>query len=261
MTSPQLEDGYLRLANELFGAITLFPFTKRQYKIVLSVIRKTYGYGKKKDDISLSQFSELTGLNPSHCSESIKELFLLSVLLKQEGQYAQNYSLNKNYTEWGVPKTGIPVSGIPKTGSKGSQNGNKTIPKTVTTKDNSKNNTKDMLKKFECFYLGYPKKKSKQEALKAFKKINPDEHLLAVILTALERAKTQEEWLRDNGQFIPYPASWLNQKRWEDESEREPTNQTPFQKAVALAKQNNLEPFKGVPHETQDQFIERVNAN
>ena len=39
----------------------------------------------------------------------------------------------------------------------------------------------------------------------------------ADILTALNWQKKSEQWLKDNGQFIPYPATYLNQRRWEDE--------------------------------------------
>lgn len=72
--------------------------------------------------------------------------------------------------------------------------------------------------RFEQFYSAYPKKKSKQQAQKAFAKLNPDVPLLNVMLTALEKQKQSDEWHRDNGQYIPYPASWINGRRWEDEA-------------------------------------------
>lgn len=70
---------------------------------------------------------------------------------------------------------------------------------------------------FDRFWTAYPKRKSKGQAEKAFRKINPSEQLLATILAALEQAKTSIDWTKDAGQFIPYPASWLNAKGWEDE--------------------------------------------
>ena len=72
-------------------------------------------------------------------------------------------------------------------------------------------------KGFEEFWNLYPKKKSKGQAEKAFAKINPDDELLVMILCAIEKAKKSKDWLKDNGQFIPYPATWLNAKGWEDE--------------------------------------------
>jgi len=70
---------------------------------------------------------------------------------------------------------------------------------------------------FDIFWKAYPKKKSKGDAEKAFAKVNPNEQLLATMLATIERAKKSEGWLKDNGQFIPYPATWLNHKCWEDE--------------------------------------------
>jgi len=72
---------------------------------------------------------------------------------------------------------------------------------------------------FGKFWSGYPKKRNKGEAEKAFKKVSPDEQLVDRMLTAIERAKKSAEWLKENGQFIPYPATWLNAKGWEDEFE------------------------------------------
>lgn len=70
---------------------------------------------------------------------------------------------------------------------------------------------------FELFWKAYPKKRNKGQAEKAFKKAAPDEQLMAAILTAIERAKKSAQWLKEDGQFIPYPATWLNAKGWEDE--------------------------------------------
>ena len=70
---------------------------------------------------------------------------------------------------------------------------------------------------FNLFWERYPKKLAKRDAEKAFAKINPDEKLFNLILEKLELYKQSEAWLKDGGQFIPYPATWLNGRRWEDE--------------------------------------------
>jgi hypothetical protein len=77
--------------------------------------------------------------------------------------------------------------------------------------------TQDQGELFARFWAAYPKKRSKGQAEKAWTKLQPDEQLVEVILTAIERAKKSEEWRKENGRYIPYPASWLNAKRWEDE--------------------------------------------
>lgn len=77
---------------------------------------------------------------------------------------------------------------------------------------------------FERFWSGYPKKTAKQSALKAWLKLKPDEKLTENILSALERFKKTDQWLKDNGQYIPYPATWLGGRRWEDECAPPPNN-------------------------------------
>lgn len=72
---------------------------------------------------------------------------------------------------------------------------------------------------FNTFWKAYPRKIAKANALKSWKKIKPDDELQKTILSALEQHKKTEQWLRDKGQFIPHPATWLNQSRWLDELE------------------------------------------
>jgi len=69
---------------------------------------------------------------------------------------------------------------------------------------------------FEEFWEHYPKKKSKGDAEKAWKGISPDPQLFAAIIAAVNIQKQSKEWRRENGQFIPYPATWLRAKGWLD---------------------------------------------
>jgi hypothetical protein len=70
---------------------------------------------------------------------------------------------------------------------------------------------------FDRFWKAYPKKRAKQDAVKAWGKLTPDDQLVSVILTAIEKQKQSVDWQKERGQFIPYPAGWLRGKRWEDE--------------------------------------------
>lgn len=66
---------------------------------------------------------------------------------------------------------------------------------------------------FERFWEAYPKKTAKLQAEKAFIKLDVDDGLLDMMLTALEKQSSQWQQM----QYIPYPATWLNGRRWEDE--------------------------------------------
>lgn len=70
---------------------------------------------------------------------------------------------------------------------------------------------------FDEFWKAFPKKKDKGHAEKAFAKVSEEDR--EKILSAIERQKKSEQWKRDGGKFIPYPATWLNGKRWEDAME------------------------------------------
>lgn len=70
---------------------------------------------------------------------------------------------------------------------------------------------------FDRFWVAYPRHQGKEAARKTWEKLNPDAALLEIMLSALERQRASDQWRRDGGQFIPYPATWLNGRRWEDE--------------------------------------------
>lgn len=143
--SPQVQDGHVRIANELLDAILLFPFSGRQQKIIMAVIRKTYGYNKTEDEIGLTQFAKLTGISTKHVSTVIGELVEMNVLLVSIGGYARAIKLNKDYTLWASPKNGgeSPKKVSLKKGVGYPQNGGKGIPNLGNTIDKPKDNTKD----------------------------------------------------------------------------------------------------------------------
>jgi len=70
---------------------------------------------------------------------------------------------------------------------------------------------------FDEFWNLYPRKESKQQAKKAWIKLNPDQSLFNLIANALEYRSQTKEWLAEGGRYIPHPATWLNRRRWEDE--------------------------------------------
>ena len=69
---------------------------------------------------------------------------------------------------------------------------------------------------FDTFWREYPKKKSKGTALKAFNKALKRTDF-DTIMEALHMLKGSNEWTKDGGQYVPYPATWLNADGWNDE--------------------------------------------
>ncbi|MFA5391762.1 MAG: hypothetical protein WC331_10120 [Candidatus Omnitrophota bacterium] len=70
---------------------------------------------------------------------------------------------------------------------------------------------------FDRFWEAYPKKIGKGAARKAWVKIRSPGSLIQVMLDAIEKQKRCEQWVKENGKYIPNPATWLNRTQWEDE--------------------------------------------
>lgn len=70
---------------------------------------------------------------------------------------------------------------------------------------------------FNRFWEVWPKRVDKDGAVTAWKKLRPDEATVDKIIAAVTACSQTDTWLKDGGQFIPYPGKFLNRKRWEDE--------------------------------------------
>ena len=75
---------------------------------------------------------------------------------------------------------------------------------------------------FDRFWEAYPKKVGKEAARRAFEKVKEPVDLL---INAIEKQRQSEQWMKEDGRFIPNPATWLNQGRWEDEVKPAKTTQ------------------------------------
>jgi phage replication O-like protein O len=216
--TPQLEDGHTRIANELLEAIISFDFSKRQYKVVLFVLRKTYGWNKKADVMSLSQIMEGTGLDRSNASKTLAELSDMKVLLKQQHSAGQLIELNKKYKSWMVLSN---QPHVVKTTTKVLLKQPSAVVKTTTTKDTTKRqlNTDIAQLAFSECWKEYPRKVGKGAAEKAWKKLPVDHALYSSIFRAIKAQKSNPSARLGNPdkQYIPHFSTWLNDKGWEDE--------------------------------------------
>ena len=86
---------------------------------------------------------------------------------------------------------------------------------------------------FEKFWLAYPRKEGKRAALAKWTQLRPP---LAQCLAAIEVQRQSERWREERGRFIPMPAAWLHQGRWEDapkvEIGKRPTPQVIIETAI-----------------------------
>lgn len=95
-----LDDGYARLSNMLLEAYSGADLTKRHFKVLLAILRKTYGWNKPMDRITDSQLSEITKLPVKRCNEAKLELVRMNIIKQQGGMFGPN----KNISEWRIPQ-------------------------------------------------------------------------------------------------------------------------------------------------------------
>lgn len=173
MTSPQVENGYTKIANEIVDQFQRLHLSGNEWKVLWVVVRKTYGWKKKEDRISLTQFQNLTSLSRPSVSEAINKLVGKKVLAVNKEGSINVYAFNKLYTEWAssenptrdkiVGKTLLPSR------EKGTSLVGKKEPKLVGKKEHTKEKKETITKET------ITKERSKDVALliDLFSKVNP----------------------------------------------------------------------------------------
>jgi phage replication O-like protein O len=148
MANPQKEDGHTDIAHEIVEAIARTNFTAYETRLLMALFRKTYGWHKKEDAISLSQFSEITKISSQHCSRTLQRLELRNVIIISRNGNSNKYCFQKNYERWDklqipnevvpnevVPNGILPEQVVPIEDSGTTQRGNQVVPNEVVTKD------------------------------------------------------------------------------------------------------------------------------
>jgi phage replication O-like protein O len=98
--NPQHEDGFTRLANELFEALAMTDLAPAEWRIVMVVIRKTYGFHKTVDWISNSQLVLATGLTSNRCTKAVSGLVRKGVLSRWFDGKHLRLAIAKRYRSW-----------------------------------------------------------------------------------------------------------------------------------------------------------------
>ena len=162
ITTPQRENGHIDINNENGEQFAKLHLSGNEWQILWVVLRKTWGWQKKEDFISLTQFEESTGLSRPSVKEAIDKLVGKKVLVVKKELYINSYSFNKLYNEWIVPKKVLVGFSV----RDSRVFGNKLVGKKEHTKDNiQKTITKDI-------YLA-PIGAGTNHLISLFAKVNP----------------------------------------------------------------------------------------
>lgn len=103
MANPQVENGYTKIANEIMDAlIRQEDLSGQELRVSLFILRKTYGFNKKEDYISLSQIGKAIKASKIRCSQIVNSLQLMKILIVKENinGKTKKYMFNKDYEQW-----------------------------------------------------------------------------------------------------------------------------------------------------------------
>lgn len=131
--NPQKEDGYVAIANKIMDKLSQLYLAPNEWRILMFVLRKTWGWNKKEDKISLSQFQEGTNISRPNVVDAIKSLVAKGILVVNKKGFINVYSFNKFYTKWTSSHTTTSSQGDTRVVAKGIP---KLVAKGIPTKDN-----------------------------------------------------------------------------------------------------------------------------
>ena len=136
MSVPQAENGHVDIANEIVEALCRTQLSGYESRVLWAIFRKTYGWHKKEDRISLSQFQVLTGLPLPKISNTLNRLVLRKMVTVTDNGNGKtkSYGFQKVYSLWqGLPEKVIPELRIPEISI--TENGAQGLPELASTKE------------------------------------------------------------------------------------------------------------------------------
>ena len=97
MASPQIENGFTRIANELAEALSRINLSAYESRVIWFLVRNTYGRGgKKNDQIALSQIAEATSLDRGNAGRAVRSLKGRGIVVME----AERIGIQKDYEQW-----------------------------------------------------------------------------------------------------------------------------------------------------------------
>lgn len=251
MASPQCENGFVMVANELWDALILAKLGKEDMSVFLAIIRKTYGFKKKRDVIPISQLQNMTKLPRQSVCRALKRLKSLKMISSHAvaTRTPSIYAPNKDWEQW-LPSHALVTTShgsatIPSHGSVSSlvtpaRPSKESIQKKQTKEKNlchenvtclgrkpSRDASLETWEKalgnglrtwfVDEFWPIQLRKAQKKSAVQAIFRLNPDSCLRETIIKAYSR-QVKDDFSKREPDKIPHPATWINGERWTDET-------------------------------------------
>ncbi len=167
MASPQAENGHIDIANEIADRLATIRIPGREMQILWVIFRKTWGWHKKTDTISQSQFAKSTGIARRHIGRLLEGLLEKALITKNGDGFICEYGIQKDWEQWQLsPKTVIVTKNgdsnklSPNLGSNITKNGDETVTKNGAHKRKERTYTKESIDVVFSFWketLNHPK--------------------------------------------------------------------------------------------------------
>ena len=144
--SPQAEDGHVDIANEIVEALAKIKLSSYESRVLWALFRKTYGWHKKTDRISITQFQEITRMDRRNVHRTLSKLVQKKIVVRLDNSRIITYGFQKDYTKWRDIVQIDNDAGIPRVSGQGQKKivvrlDNRSLSKQTPTKETNKEKT------------------------------------------------------------------------------------------------------------------------
>lgn len=236
MASPQIENGYTTIANEILDHLYKQPLNGTELKVVMCILRYTFGFRRKSHKLSASFIAKWGSCDVSSVKRALKHLRAMKIVIcindEKRGVTAE-LKLNKDYEQWkltgGENATGLVAETTPELVAE--------LPHKKRKKENKNIKTKYYDDFFEKVWKSYPRKLNKSAVTQKAKK----ELYEAGEKAVLGAVNSYIAEIQENGtteRYIMYGSTFFN-ARWRDyikepELRVEVTAEEPAEKPIDL---------------------------
>lgn len=213
MASPQKENGYTIIANEILEILAKAKLNGTQRSILDIIFRYTYGFNRKTHEFSISFISKAIDVHVNQVQRELKKLIDLNIVLVEKNYSATTSKIlkfNKNYEEWVTTKTLVPTKKLVPTKTLGEYQLNSCLGtnELVGQERNIKEKLKEIELNFEKLWSLYPKQNGKGKVTNEQKielaKISHDEMVRAITRykKEIQKNKTDEKYIQYGSTFF-----------------------------------------------------------
>jgi len=145
MANPQRENGHIDIANEIAEQLAKTQLSGYESRVLWVLWRKTYGWHKRSDKISISQFSMVTGIPRRHIHKTLQKLVDRNIVTKNCNSFITKWAFQKDYSRWKVVTKNCNTSKpLQISTATVTENGNKLVTDFGAHKRKERKNTKEI---------------------------------------------------------------------------------------------------------------------